>query len=53
MIRIFLAKENTQQEAKPVSTLMGFVNDSPVKTRPGVAKGRNRPVNTQSTEVQH
>ncbi|XP_011645007.1 RNA-binding protein 33-like [Pogonomyrmex barbatus] len=45
------ANENIQQETKPVSTLMGFVNDSTIKTRPGVAKGRNRPINTQSTEV--
>lgn len=31
--------------------MIGFVNDNAVKIRPGVAKGRNRPVNTQSTEV--
>ncbi|XP_011699649.1 PREDICTED: RNA-binding protein 33-like [Wasmannia auropunctata] len=46
------ANENTQQEVKSASTLMGLVNDSAVKTRPGVvAKGRIRPVNTQSTEA--
>lgn len=46
--------ENTQQEAKPVSALIGVVKDNiAIKARPGVAKGRGRPVNTQSTEVQH
>lgn len=42
--------ENTQ-EIKPASALMGIVKDG-VKTRPGVAKGRGRPIN-QNTEVQH
>ncbi|XP_012223337.1 RNA-binding protein 33-like isoform X2 [Linepithema humile] len=46
------ANENTQQETKPVSALIGIVKDNiAVKARPGVAKGRGRPVNTQSTEV--
>ncbi|XP_011166606.1 RNA-binding protein 33 isoform X2 [Solenopsis invicta] len=45
---ITAVNENTQQEAKSVT---GNVNDNTIKTRPGVAKGRNRPVNTQSTEV--
>ncbi|XP_072758175.1 uncharacterized protein [Anoplolepis gracilipes] len=41
--------ENTQQEIKPASTLMGIVKDG-VKTRPGIAKGRGRPVNIQNIE---
>lgn len=46
--------ENIQQETKPVSALMGVVKDSvAVKARPGVSKGRGRPINTQTTEVQH
>ncbi|EFN64480.1 hypothetical protein EAG_01817 [Camponotus floridanus] len=40
--------ENTQQEIKPATALMGIVKD--VKTRPGVTKGRGRPIN-QSTEA--
>ncbi|EZA53298.1 hypothetical protein X777_06377 [Ooceraea biroi] len=46
------ATENTQQETKPVSALIGVVKDGvTMKTRPGVAKGRGRPISTQSTEV--
>lgn len=51
MIEI-LVTESTQQEIKPASALMGIVKDG-VKTRPNVAKGRGRPTNIQSTEVQH
>lgn len=47
-VRNILVSENTQQEIKPATALMGIVKD--VKTRPGVAKGRGRPIN-QSTEV--
>jgi len=49
-VRNILVSENTQQEIKPATALMGIVKDG-VKTRPGVAKGRGRPIN-QSTEVQ-
>ncbi|KYN06629.1 hypothetical protein ALC62_02286, partial [Cyphomyrmex costatus] len=44
--------ENIQEETKSVPTLMGLVNDTTVKIRPGVTqKGRGRPVNTQYTEA--
>lgn len=49
--RNVLVSENTQQEIKPASAV-GIVKDG-IKTRPGVAKGRGRPTNIQSTEVQH
>lgn len=48
----FSVNENVQQDTKPVSALMGVVKDGvTVKTRPGVGKGRGRPVNSQNTEV--
>lgn len=44
--------ETVQQDTKPVSTLMGVIKDDVVvKARPGVGRGRGRPVNSQSTEV--
>ncbi|EFN79767.1 hypothetical protein EAI_16345 [Harpegnathos saltator] len=46
------ANEIVQQDTKAVSALMGVVKDNvTVKVRPGVGKGRGRPVNSQSTEA--
>ncbi|KAL2719029.1 RNA-binding protein 33-like isoform X1 [Vespula squamosa] len=43
--------ESTQQEAKPVSVLLGVVKDAaPNKGRSGVGRGRGRVINTQATE---
>lgn len=47
----FVGTECKQQEAKPVSVLMGVVKDAaPNKGRPGVGRGRGRVINTQATE---
>ncbi|XP_014479002.1 PREDICTED: RNA-binding protein 33-like [Dinoponera quadriceps] len=46
------ANESVQQDTKPVSTL-GVVKEGggTVKVRPGVGKGRGRPINSQSIEA--
>ncbi|XP_015174937.1 PREDICTED: RNA-binding protein 33-like isoform X2 [Polistes dominula] len=47
----FVGTECKQQEAKPVSVLLGVVKDpTPNKGRPGVTRGRGRVINTQATE---